>query len=77
MAQKLEAAIIGEIKKTHEVIANQRRVIKRCKHNGTVISAALALIREKETRVKVLESNLAKTRCETVLAGAVAPVVAA
>jgi hypothetical protein len=76
MTQTLEAAIIDEIKKARVEIAGQRRVIKRSKHNNTVISAALALIREKETRLALLESNLAKARSEEVMA-ATAPVVPA
>jgi hypothetical protein len=71
MAQTLEAAIIGEIKKAREEIAGQRRVIKRCKHNDTVVSAALALIREKETRLALLETNLAKARSEEVTAATI------
>lgn len=76
MTQTLEAAIIDEIKKAHVEIAGQRRVIKRSKQNHIVISAALALIREKETCVGLLELNLAKARSKEVMA-ATAPVVPA
>jgi hypothetical protein len=77
MTQTLEAAIIDEIKKARVEIAGQRRVIKRSKHNNTVISAALALIREKEARLAVLESNLAKARSGEEVMAATAPVVPA
>lgn len=57
---ELETEIQAAIKSTQKGIAEQRRLIKRSRGNAVVLAAAKSDIREMQTHLAVLESNLSK-----------------
>jgi hypothetical protein len=63
MPDAVEIRLKTEIKATRDGIAEQRRLIKRSKGNAIVLEAAKAGIRQMQTHLDVLESNLNNLAC--------------